>query len=212
MLGTQVYLSVGTLDEKGNFAAEKKLLVAPGSAAAALGGIALESGEKCYIRVESYDKGLGRYNGEYSLSVDAEVADSAWVTDNNSTDKATMLQSGDSADAALSGWVGTGDAVDYYCFELTKPAELSLVLGELDAAVKVKLLREERDGGVSQVMSRSVKASRGLDHTLSLTSGTYFVEVSSYDNGAGRYNTTYALELEKEEENGETKRFTLASA
>ncbi len=211
-LGTQVYLSVGTLDDKGNFAAEKKLLVAPGSAAAALGGIALESGEKCYIRVESYDKGLGRYNGEYSLSVNAEVADSAWVTDNNSPDKATMLKPGGAADAALSGWVGMGDAVDYYCFELTKPAELSLVLGELDAAVKVKLLREERDGGVSQVMSRSVKASRGLDHTLSLTSGTYFVEVASYDNGAGRYNTTYALELEKEEANGETKRFTLASA
>lgn len=63
-----------------------------------------------------------------------------------------------------------------------------------------------------QVMSRSVKANRGLDHTLSLTSGTYFVEVASYDNGAGRYNTTYALELEKEEANGETKRFTLASA
>ena len=211
-LGTQVYLSVGTLDDKGNFVAEKKLLVAPGSAAAALGGIALESGEKCYIRVESYDKGLGRYNGEYSLSVNAEVADAARVTDNNSTDKATMLQSGDSADAALSGWVGTGDAVDYYCFELENPAELSLVLGELDAAVKVKLLREERDGGISQVMSRAVKASRGLDHTLSLTSGTYFVEVASYDNGAGRYNTSYALELEKEEENGETKRFTLASA
>ena len=211
-LGTQVYLSVGTLDDKGNFAAEKKLLVAPGSAAAALGGIALENGEKCYIRVESYDKGLGRYNGEYSLSVDAEVADSAWVTDNNSPDKATMLKPGGAADAALSGWVGMGDAVDYYCFELTKPAELSLVLGELDAAVKVKLLREERDGGVSQVMSRSVKASRGLDHTLSLTSGTYFVEVASYDNGAGRYNTTYALELQKEEANGETKRFSLANA
>lgn len=211
-LGTQVYLSVGTVDEKGNFAAEKKLLVAPGSAAAALGAIALESGEKCYIRVESYDKGLGRYNGEYSLSVDAEVADAARVTDNNSPDKATMLKSGGAADAALSGWVGTGDAVDYYCFELAKPAELSLALSELEAAVKVKLLRGERDGGVSQVMSRSVKAGRGLDHTLSLTSGTYFVEVASYDNGAGRYNTTYALELEKEEANGETKRFTLASA
>lgn len=212
VLGTQVYLSVGTLDDKGNFAAEKKLLVAPGSAAAALGDIALESGEKCYIRVESYDKGLGRYNGEYSLSVDAEVADSAWVTDNNSPDKATMLKPGGAADAALSGWVGMGDAVDYYCFELAKPAELTLGLGELETAVKVKLLREERDGGVSQVMSRSVKASRGLDHTLSLTSGTYFVEVASYDNGAGRYNTSYALELEKEEENGETRRFTIANA
>lgn len=212
VLGTQVYLSVGALDEKGNFAPTRKLLVAPGSAAAALGGIALDQGEKCYIRVESYDKGLGRYNGEYSLSVNAEVADSAWVTDNNSTDKATMLQPGGAADAALSGWVGTGDAVDYYCFELANPAELSLVLGAPDAAVKVKLLREERDGGVSQVMSRSVKANRGLDHTLSLTSGTYFVEVASYDNGAGRYNTTYALELEKEEENGETKRFTIANA
>lgn len=211
-LGTQVYLSVGELDEQGSFAPTRKLLVAPGAAATALGGIALEQGEKCYIRVESYDKGLGRYNGEYSLSVEAEVADSSRVTDNNSTDKATMLQSGGSADAALSGWVGTGDAVDYYCFELAKPAELSLALSELETAVKVKLLREEDDGRVSQVMSRSVKASRGLDHTLSLTSGTYFVEVASYDNGAGRYNTTYALELEKEEENGETKRFTIANA
>ena len=212
VLGTQVYLSVGTMDDKGNFAAEKKLLVAPGSAAAALGGIALENGEKCYIRVESYDKGLGRYNGEYSLSVEAEVADSAWVTDNNSTDKATMLKSGGAADAELRSWVGAGDAVDYYCFELANPVELTLGLSAPEAAVKVKLLREEPDGSVSQVLSRSVKANRGLDHTLSLTSGTYFVEVASYDNGAGRYNTTYALELEKEEENGETKRFTIANA
>ena len=139
------------------------------------------------------------------------MADAARVTDNNSTDKATALKPGGSADAALSGWVGTGDAVDYYCFELAKPAELSLALSELETAVKVKLLREEGDGRVSQVMSRSVKANRGLDHTLSLTGGTYFVEVASYDNGAGRYNTTYALELEKEEANGETKRFTIAN-
>ena len=211
-LGTQVYLSVGALDKAGNFVTTRKLLVAPGSAAAALGGIALEQGEKCYIRVESYDKGLGRYNGEYSLSVNAEVADTARVTDNNSTDKATMLKPADAEAAELRSWVGAGDAVDYYCFELANPVELTLGLSAPEAAVKVKLLREEPDGSVSQVMSRSVKANRGLDHTLSLTSGTYFVEVASYDNGAGRYNTTYALELEKEEENGETKRFTIANA
>lgn len=211
-LGTQVFLSVGALDENGNFTETGRLLVAPGSAATALGGIVLAQDEKCYIRVESYDKGLGRYNGEYSLSVNAEVAESACLTDNNSTDKATVLSAGGAEDAALRSWVGAGDALDYYSFELENPADVSLVLSELDAAVKVKLLREEQDGSVSQVLSRSVKAGSGLDHTLSLTSGTYFVEVASYDNGAGRYNTTYALELEKEEEEGRTERFTIANA
>ena len=45
-----------------------------------------------------------------------------------------------------------------------------------------------------------MKAASGLDATLSLTSGTYFVEVASLDAGAGQYNTAYSLTLEKEEQ------------
>ena len=208
--GTQVFLSVGTLDAEGNFAAGQKLVVAPGSASSALGGIVLEKGEQCFIRVDAYDKGLGRYNGEYTLSVEAEVPETDILTDNNTLEKATVLAESSSAAARLTGWVGAGDAVDYYRFLLQDAAELTLALDELEAAVNVKLLQVQRDGSLTQVMSRSVKASSGLDRTLSLTSGTYFVEIASYDNGAGRYNSTYALELEKEEES-ETKRFTIAN-
>lgn len=209
--GTQVFLSVGTLDAEGNFAAAQKLVVAPGSASSALGGIVLEKGEQCFIRVDSYDKGLGRYNGEYTLSVEAEVPEPDILTDNNTLEKATVLAESSAADARLNGWVGAGDAVDYYRFQLQDAAELTLVLDELESSVKVKLLHEQNDGRLSQVLSRSVKSASGLDRTLSLTSGTYFVEISSFDNGAGRYNSTYALELEKEED-GEVKRYAIAGS
>ena len=209
--GTQVFLSVGTLDAEGNFAAAQKLVVAPGSASSALGGIVLEKGEQCFIRVDSYDKGLGRYNGEYTLSVEAEVPETDILTDNNTLEKATVLAESSAADARLNGWVGAGDAVDYYRFQLQDAAELTLVLDELESSVRVKLLHEQNDGRLSQVLNRSVKSASGLDRTLSLTSGAYFVEISSYDNGAGRHNSTYALELEKEED-GEVKRYAIAGS
>ena len=70
----------------------------------------------------------------------------------------------------------------------------------LEAAARVRVYEQRADGSLAQLDSRAVKAASGLDATLSLTSGTYFVEVASLDAGAGQYNTAYSLTLEKEEQ------------
>ena len=84
-------------------------------------------------------------------------------------------------------------------------------LDELETNVRVKVYQERSNGSTSLKYITTARASEGLDQTLALTSGTYFIEIASNDNGAGRYNSTYALELEKEEE-GENHRFTIANA
>lgn len=212
-LGTSVCLSVGMLDETGAFRSEYSLVAGPGSATTALAGIRLEEGQDCYIRVSAYDNGLGRYNGEYSLEVKADVPDAGTqLTDNNSIQTATQLvASGQAPSEALSGWVGVGDAVDYYRLELAEAGSLKLNLSGLEAAAKIKVYAENAEGGTRQIFSRTVKAASGLvDQTLSLTSGAYYVSIASYDNGAGRYNTGYALELEHEGTNRDKTRYALA--
>lgn len=209
-LGTPVYLRVGMLDESGAFRSEYSLAVAPGSATTALAGIRLKEGQDCYIRVSAYDNGLGRYNGEYSLSIKADVPEAGTqVTDDNSIQTATRLTAGDQP---LTGWVGAGDAVDYYRLELAESGSLTLNLSGLETAAKIKVYAETAEGETRQICSRSVKAATGLvDHTLSLTSGTYYVAIASYDNGAGRYNTGYALELEHEGKERSKTHYALAS-
>ncbi len=212
-LGTPVYLSVGMLDESGAFRSEYRMAVAPESATAALAGIRLKEGQDYYIRVEAYDNGLGRYNGEYSLSIRADVPEAGTqLTDNNSIQTATQLVAGEEPlSEALSGWVGVGDAVDFYRLELAEAGRLTLNLSDLETAAKIKVYAETEEGGARQICSRSVKAAAGLvDHTLSLTSGTYFVAIASYDDGAGRYNTGYALELEHEGQDRHKMRYALA--
>ncbi len=172
------------------------------------------------IEVSSYDKGAGSYNTSYALEIEKTIGSAterlivpgSSLSDNNTRENASELITSTDPDDTIVGWVGSEDVIDYYRLELVSGGKLNLSLSGLEANIKIKVYQERNNDSVVQRLSSTVSADNGLDRTLSLTSGTYFVEVASYDNGAGRYNTTYALELEKEEENGETKRFTLASA
>ena len=99
--------------------------------------------------------------------------------------------------------------MDFYSFNVAQEGTLSLCLSELEKNTKVYLYQQDAEGNTMQAGYWSVRANRGLDTELQLEAGNYFLEIASYDNGAGRYNTTYALELEKEED-GETKRYAIA--
>ncbi len=172
------------------------------------------------IEVSSYDKGAGSYNTSYALEIEKTIGAAterlivpgSSLSDNNTRETASELIASTDPDDTIVGWVGSEDVIDYYRLELSSGGKLNLSLSGLEANIKIKVYQERNNGSVVQRLSSTVSADNGLDRTLSLTSGTYFVEVSSYDNGAGRYNTTYALELEQEEENGETRRFTIANA
>jgi len=207
-LTTSLLLSVGCV-ENGEFSEMKSLLINPEDALYAIDRINLKEGEQYYISVQTAD---GSGATEYELYVKGDIIeDESLITDNNTKESATQLELVSSSDASINSWVGAGDALDYYQFEISQAGKLNIVLSDMETNARVKVYQDRGNGRYTQKLSATARANGGLDRTLSLTAGSYFIEISSYDNGAGRYNSTYALELEKEED-GETKRFTIATA
>lgn len=207
-LGTSVWMSVGTLSENGEFQVLQQTVITPNAAIHALDGMRLETGEQYYIRIHAEEDSIG---ANYELYIKADVEDASLITDNNTMETATELSRTEDTAARIQSWVGAGDALDYYRLELDRSGNLTIRLDELETNVRVKVYQERSNGSTSLKYITTARASEGLDQTLALTSGTYFIEIASNDNGAGRYNSTYALELEKEEE-GENHRFTIANA
>ncbi|MBQ3240805.1 MAG: hypothetical protein IJB00_06415, partial [Akkermansia sp.] len=172
------------------------------------------------VEVCSYDKGAGRYNTGYALEIEKTIGDemerlmipSSSLSDNNTKENASALVESNDPKDVVVGWVGSEDSTDYYRLELASAGKLNLSLHGLETNVRINVIQQRPNGSLSTKLNVKVDADNGLDKTLSLTSGTYYVQVASYDNGAGRYNTTYALELEQEDSNGETKRFTVAGS
>ncbi|MBQ4614517.1 MAG: VCBS repeat-containing protein [Akkermansia sp.] len=206
-IDTALWLSIGTMNAAGDFVVDQDLLINPDSAVQALSGVNLKAGEQYYISVKAHDN---METTEYSLSVSAEWVDESLVSNNNSLSKATAL-SATGGESAIESWVGAGDALDYYRFEMAADGHLHINLAGLEKNTKVRLLQERANGDITQKLSTTAKVDSGLDRTLSLTSGVYYLEIASYDMGSGLYNSTYALELEQEE-NGTTKRYTIANA
>ena len=207
-LSDSLMLSVGTM-ENGEFNVVQNLLVSPDDAVSALDRLNLTEGEPYYISVSTAE---GSSGSEYELFVEGDIVeDDSLITDNNTKESATQLELVSSSEATINSWVGAGDALDYYRLEMSENGKLTLSLTGLEANAKVKIYQDRGNGRYTQKLSSTAKSADGLDKTLSLTAGTYFIEVASYDNGAGRYNSSYTLELETQQDN-ETKRFTVANA
>lgn len=205
----QVVLSVGTKSEDGSFAVVRSIVVDSGAVVEEISGLALAAGKDYYIAVQTNGVGEDAMQTPYTLRIDP--CGNMLVTDDNTAATANKLSWGESSEPANRSWVGYGDAEDYYLFKLDGKSDVRLSVSELTSAARVTIHKENAAGGLTQVSTHSVR-SGGIDHTMSLTSGTYFVEIASYDNGAGRYNTTYALELEKEkEESPGNKEFAVAN-
>ncbi len=207
-LSDSLMLSVGTM-ENGEFNVVQNLLVSPDDAVSALDRLNLTEGEPYYISVSTAE---GSSGSEYELFVEGDIVeDDSLITDNNTKESATQLELVSSSEATINSWVGASDALDYYRLEMSENGKLTLSLTGLEANAKVKIYQDRGNGRYTQKLSSTAKSADGLDKTLSLTAGTYFIEVASYDNGAGRYNSSYTLELETQQDN-ETKRFTVANA
>ena len=197
-LETAVQVSVGVLNAQGEFEAQQELLLAPGAALDTLPGVAVEQGQTLYVKVEAVG-GEQNAGGFYELSINGTVPSvgSGLATQNNSAAEATESAADGSA---TRGWVGAGDACDFYRVEMANAGSLSVALGELESSARVRIYEQREDGTLAQLQSIAVRGGSELDRTLNLTTGSYWVEVVSLDNGAGMHNTAYSLTLKKEEE------------
>lgn len=193
----QLVLSVGTLSESGEYQSFRSIVVNASSAIEEISGLGLEGGQDYYIAVHASETEEANAQTQYTLRVDP-YGDKI-ISDDNTVDAARLLSWNEDAVASDSGWVGYGDAVDFYRFELEQEADVQLSVSDLDAAVRVAVYKENSAGGLTRLCSNSVRDSV-LERTLSLTSGTYFVEIASYDGGAGRYNSGYMLDMHKEDD------------
>lgn len=204
----QVVLSVGTVSAEGVFSAFRSIVVDSTSRLEEISGLALDGGEDYYIAVRSTGMGEDKVQTPYTLSIDPSSGSA--VSDDNTIEKATRLSWSETSAPAGRAWVGCGDSLDYYRFEMDCSAEVCMKVSGLTSAARVTVYKQNAEGGLTQVATNSVR-SGGLEQVLSLTDGTYFLQMASYDNGAGRYNTTYSLELEKEDET-DTRRFAIANS
>ena len=205
-LNSIIQLSIGLKDDFGNFTSLHSLHVTPYANLSFLDGITLLNNHDYYIRVESFEQEDKAIKTTYNLSV--KGVSPLGVTQDDNVEQASNVLNEDT-NAKISGWVGYGDATDFYTFSLDETATLHLGLDGLETPARVDVFRKNAAGGLTQVMAGSARPS-GLDRELALSSGTYFVQVSSYDQGAGRYNTAYELDLELEKD-GERRQYALAS-
>ena len=97
--------------------------------------------EAVYLSVESGDKGKGKQNTGYTLTVDDRYFPAA--SDDNSRDKAAKLPLDQDGNGAGTNWVGMGDAVDYYRIDPNRAGQVFIGVSGLTANVKVTLYRAD---------------------------------------------------------------------
>ncbi len=143
-----------------------------------------------YIEIISGDKGAGKYNTEYVMDITSDFFPEA--TDNNCIEDATSI----TPDASLSGFVGFGDACDYYQLEVADLASYDFDLTGTDKNAKLTIYRWNEDKGkLKKVKTTKLKFGEAHLDNLNLDAGLYYVEVLSADKGRGKKNTEYELDI-----------------
>ncbi len=107
-------------------------------------------------------------------------------------------------DYAGNDYVGIGDASDFYTFDVTSAGEFDFALTDLDAKAKLCLYQKIDVNGLvkyKKVKNATAKLNKLTGETMAafgdvlLGVGTYYVEVASGDNGKGKFNTDYTLDI-----------------
>jgi Subtilase family/Bacterial pre-peptidase C-terminal domain len=96
----------------------------------------------------------------------------------------------------LSDFVGTGDANNFYRFDINTKSNVSLRLDGLRADADIWLIQDKNSNGVvedREFISSSTRAGTTPDviNKFNLNSGTYYVQVRSY-SGSTNYNLTFS--------------------
>ncbi len=156
----------------------------------AMDDILLERGTY-YLEVMSEDKGAGRYNTDYSLELTSSCFPEA--TDNNSLETATEITLDFNME---NGYVGFGDAVDYYKFEVDSLDVFDFELAGDNKNAKMTVYEwDDSKDKYKKVAAARLKNGDAMLDNISLDAGLYYVEVLSKDKGKGKYNTEYELNI-----------------
>ncbi len=143
-----------------------------------------------YLEVMSGDKGKGKCNTDYTLDITPSYFPEA--TDNNSWQQATEII----PDVSLDGFVGFGDACDWYKFQVDDLTAFGFDLtGEDKNARLTVYIWDERKDKLKKVKNAKLKFGEASIDNLNLDAGLYYVEVLSADKGKGKKNTDYNLSI-----------------
>ncbi|MBS1370777.1 MAG: hypothetical protein HPZ91_12565 [Lentisphaeria bacterium] len=93
--------------------------------------------------------------------------------------------------AQMNDWVGYGDAWDYHRISADTAGHYTVKVSAAEAKVKVYFL----DSCGKRLKSMTVGAGREKSFELDIMAGTSYVQVVSADNGKGKHNTGYTLEV-----------------
>ena len=151
------------------------------------GGYLLENA--AYLAVESGDKGKGKQNTAYNLTINDRLFPEA--TADNSIGAAGRLDLDENGHASVDGWVGFGDAADFYRIDPESAGRLYVGVSGLSARVKLTLYRA--DGKKLKSVTLSKDNSDAFKGGYLLEAGTACLSVESGDSGKGKQNTSYTL-------------------
>ncbi len=143
-------------------------------------GINLTSGNY-FVVVESKDKGKGKYNTAYTLSV--AKMQTLYPTELIDIDG-----------SAVSKWVGFQNPSHTYRLEVESDDRYAIRL-QGDAAEAVLKICNLQGKVIKQMQIKADKTAYIDD--IALARGNYFVVVESKDKGKGKYNTDYTLSVSK---------------
>lgn len=147
-----------------------------------------------YIAIGSYDKGKGGYNSDYTMSVRQ-----AYFPESENDSFAAPQQALELA-GSVEGWVGYGDAQDFFGVSPEMPGRYSLTLSEVRSGTKVKLYRVGADSKGRIKYSYLYSASAGSSGTATLSgklldSESRYVAVVEAPNAAKGVSSSYQLSL-----------------
>ena len=151
------------------------------------GGLLLDR-EAVYLSVESGDKGKGKQNSDYTLTVNDHYFPAA--TDDDTIETSDWIDLDENGRASVKGWVGYGDAADCYRIDPLRAGTVSITLSDVTAKLKVTLYSRGK-----KIKTLSVKPGGGSLEGLVLPAMPVYILVESGDKGKGKQNSGYTLDI-----------------
>ena len=149
--------------------------------------------EVYFIAVETTDRGKGKVNSYYNLSVTEDYLPADKPSSNPGN---VVALDANGYVASTDEWVGYGDAVDYYNFSTAHAGALNVSINvKQSATLKVTLYRFV-DGKQKKLKSVTVKSTTNNTNLFKdylVPVGNFMITVESGDKGKGKQNSYYDL-------------------
>ena len=166
----------------------KSYTVKPGSQDLPLLLCDVAAGRDYYIEVVSADK---KTSAKYEISADQQLFPAKTGNDSFETAKqATITLDGKGSGSFRNGWVGFGDAVDFYYIDAAAAGSMTVSLSNVTAKLKVTLYNEQGKKLKSVTVSGDKTAFEKL-----LVPGAAYLSVESGDKGKGKQNSYYDITI-----------------